>query len=160
MSSAQDKAWDKWMEAQYSGLYWQYMAARLGKIVTILNVILALTGASALSLIITDYPFLTKLVALVAAALTLFVSYSGFQAGYEKAKIRADFYSKLAARYEGLWNRINQALDEESICESLDCLLEQEAFVPAVPDEEYDDRLRERVYKILLESKGLPAALS
>ena len=155
MTPAQDKAWDKWMETEYSGLYWQYAAARLGKIVTFLNVISALTGASAVTLLITDYPVLTKFVALTAAALTLFVSYSGIQARYEKAKIRAEIYSKLSPRYERLWNKINQGLDEESICAELDVLLEQEALVPAVPDQEYDDQLRERVYGILIKSKGL-----
>jgi hypothetical protein len=153
MSPAQDKAWEKWMEAQYSGLYWQYAAASLGKIVTVLNVVSALTGASAVALLITDYPGLTKIIALLAAGLTLFVSYSGFQQRYEKAKIRTDLYSKMSLRYERLWNRINQGLDEESIGAELDILLELETFIPAVPDEEYNDRLRERAYKILVESK-------
>ena len=88
-------------------------------------------------------------------AVTLFVSYSGFQAGYEKAKIRAEFFSKLALRYEKLWNRINQGLEEDEISADLDNLLAQEDLIPSVPDEEYDDRLRERVYGILVESKGL-----
>lgn len=113
MTPVQSNAWDKWIEAEYSGLYWQYAAAHLGKIVTTLNVISALTGASALTLLITDYPALTKLVALAAALVTLLASYSGLQSAYEKAKIRADFYSKLSSKYERLWNRINQALDEE-----------------------------------------------
>ena len=155
MTPAQDKAWDKWMEAEYSGLYWQYAAARLGKIVTAVNVISALTGASALTLLIADHPILTKVVALVASALTLFASYSGFQTEYEKAKIRADLYLKLSARYERLWNRINQGLDDESISAHLEVLLDQETLVPTAPDQRYDDRLRERVYKMLIDSKGL-----
>ena len=158
MSLAQDSAWEKWMAAEYSGLYWQYAAARLGKILTALNVVSALTGASAVTLLITDIPALAKVVALAAAAVALFMSYSGFQQGYEKAKIRAEIYSKLSPRYEQLWNRINQGLDEESISAELEVLLEQESLVPPVPDEEYDDRLRERVYRVLIESKGLAAA--
>jgi len=67
MSPAQEKAWDKWMEAEYSGLYWQYAAASLGRIVTLLNVVSALTGASAVALLIPDYPILIKIVALMAA---------------------------------------------------------------------------------------------
>jgi hypothetical protein len=153
MSPAQNKAWDKLMEAEYSALYWQYAAANLGRIVTALNVVSALTGASAVALLITDYPILTKIIALVAAGLTLFVSYSGFQQRYEKAKIRTDLYSKMSLRYERLWNRINLELDEKSISDELDILLELEAFIPAVPDEEYNDQLRERAYKILVESK-------
>jgi hypothetical protein len=43
MSLVQDKAWEKWMAAEYSGLYWQYAAAHLGKILTALNVVSALT---------------------------------------------------------------------------------------------------------------------
>jgi hypothetical protein len=157
MSPAQERAWHDWMEAEYSELYWQYVAARFIRVVTVLNVISALTGASALALLITEYPTLTKIVAVSASALTLFVSYCGFQSGYEKAKIRAEFYSKLAPRYERLWNQINQGLEEASISAELDILLDQEVLVPAVSDEEFDDRLRERVYKILIESKGLSA---
>jgi hypothetical protein len=157
MSPAQDTAWNKWMESQYSGLYWQYVAARLGKILTALNVVSAFTGASAVTLLITDIPALAKIVALAAAGVALFMSYSGFQQGYEKAKMRAEIYSKLSPQYEGLWNQINQGLEEESIIAELDVLLEKEALVPAVPDEEYDDRLRERVYKILVESKEIAA---
>lgn len=143
------------MEAEYSALYWQYRAAHLGKLVTALNVISALTGASALTLLIADLPVLTKIVALVASALTLFASYSGLQPEYEKAKIRADLYSKLSARYERLWNQINLGLDEESICAQLELLLEQEDLIPTAPDQKYDDKLRERTYRLLVESKGL-----
>lgn len=148
------------MEAEFSALYWQYYAARLHKIVTVLNVASALAGASALTLLITDFPALTKIVALIAAGLTLFASYSGLQSAFEKAKIRADFFSKLSSQYEKLWNRINQALDEESISAALDILLDQEALVPIVPDQEYDDRLRERVYNMLIDSKGLPTPIT
>jgi hypothetical protein len=155
MSPAQDRVWDKWMETQYSGLYWQYMASRLNGIATALNLISALTGASAVLVLVTDYPLLTKLVALIASALSILLSYSGVGSGLEKAKVRADFYSKLTPRYEQLWKRINQALDEESIAGELNRLLEAETLLPAATDEKYDDRLRERVYKILLESKGL-----
>jgi hypothetical protein len=155
MSPAQDQAWENWIGTAYSGLYWQYAAARLGKIVVALNVISGLTGVSALALLLADHPLLTKLVALAASAVTLFVSYSGYQPGYEKAKIRAEFFSKLSLRYEQLWNRINQGLDESEISAQLDNLLAQEDLVPSVSDEEYDDQLRERVYGILVESKGL-----
>jgi hypothetical protein len=85
-------------------------------------------------------------------ALTLFVSYCGYQAGYEKAKIRAEFYSKLSLRYERLWNQVNQQLEEAAIFAELNVLLEQESLGPADPDEEFDDRLRERVYRILIQS--------
>jgi hypothetical protein len=71
------------MEAEHSALYWQYAAASLGRIVTVLNVVSALIGASAVALLITDYPILTKVIALIAAGLTLFVSYSGVQQRYE-----------------------------------------------------------------------------
>jgi hypothetical protein len=154
---AQAKAWNDWMEAEYSALYWRYVAARLGKIVVGLNVFSALTGASAVTLLITDFPVLTKIVALTASALTLFVSYCGYQSGYEKAKIRSEFYSKLSLRYERLWHQVNQQLEEAAIYAELDVLLEQESLAPADPDEEFDDRLRERAYRILMESKGLPA---
>jgi hypothetical protein len=157
MSPAQERAWHDWMEAEYTKLYWQYVAAHFSRVVTALNVISALTGASALALLITEYPVVTKIVAVAASALTLCVSYCGFQSGYEKAKIRAEFYSKLVPRYERLWNQINQGLEEASISAELDILLDQEALVPGVSDEEFDDRLRERVYKILIESKGLSA---
>jgi hypothetical protein len=161
MTPTQDAAWDKWMEAEYSGLYWQYSAARLGKIVTAVNIISALTGASAVTLLIADYPVLTKVIALLASALTLFASYSGLQPDYEKAKIRADLYSKISAGYERLWNRVNQGLDDESISKDLEVLLDQETLVPTAPDQKYDDSLRERTYKMLVESKrmasGTPA---
>ncbi len=91
-----------------------------------------------------------------AASLTLFSSYSGYQQRFEKAKIRTEFYTKLSARYERFWNQINQGLDDQSISTELDILLELEAFVPA-PDEEYNDGLRKRVYKILIESKDVIA---
>jgi hypothetical protein len=157
MSAAQDKAWEKWMAAEYSELYWQYLAARLGKFVTALNVLSGLAGASAFTLLITDYPILTKIVALLAASITLFASYSGTLPEFTKAKIRANLYSKLMARYERLWNRINQGLDEEAIYERLEILQEQEDMIPTAPDQKYDDKLRERIYKMLVESKGLPA---
>jgi hypothetical protein len=43
MSLVQDRAWEKCMAAEYSGLYSQYAAAHLGKILTALNVVSALT---------------------------------------------------------------------------------------------------------------------
>ena len=80
MSPAQEQAWENWIGTAYSGLYWQYAAARLGKVIVFLNVISGVTGDSALALLLADHPLLTKLVALAAArghALCLLLRISG-----------------------------------------------------------------------------------
>jgi hypothetical protein len=156
MSPAQTQAWDKWLEAEYSELYWRYKAASLSRIVTGLNVAAGLAGTSALFLIVADHPLATKLVALVAAAVALVTSYSPVGADLEKAKNLNRFYGGLASRYEQTWLRSQQGVYQDVTFEELEALVFQESLAPEPPSGEYDDRLRERVYQILVKSKGLP----
>jgi hydroxyethylthiazole kinase-like sugar kinase family protein len=158
MSPAQVQAWDKLLSAEYTALYWRYRAAKLWKVILAVNVVAGLAGTSALILLIADDPLATKVVALAAAVVALWSSYSSVGSDYAKATASAAFYSKLAQRSEKVWNHAQQiGTFEDEIVAELNALDEQEALAPESPGAEYDERLRDRVYRIVTQSKGIEA---
>ena len=156
MTPIQERAWEAMLTAQLNALYWSKKAFWLKIRLQLIQISAAVIGCAAFGTLFIDPAFglFNKVLALIAAILSLVLSIFDLKGALSQAEETEKKYSILFGKFEKLWNEILLGLSEEEIKNNLAGLVDEEAEIKE-PNVVTSERLKVKSYQEICAARGL-----
>lgn len=156
----QDTAWQGMLIAQLNQIYWTRKTFWLSARLKLFRFVAAIIGCAAFGSLFLDPSFgiWNKLVTLVAAALSIYLTSFDIQGSLVQVEQTRDAYSSLFGKFERLWLDLEAAkVSNIELSERLAALSEEEGKIKT-PTVIESKRLRDKAFDEICSARGLKRA--